>query len=297
MDRNLATFLMIAQTGNMTAAAKRLNITQPILTKRLQQLERAYGSKLVHRLPRGVKLTSLGEELLPFAQRIEQTYLQAREALKAIDDGHLDEIRVGAGPLFHLRYLGKAFESLREEFPQTRIRLTADVNERNLPKIRDGSQDIMFGTTEYLGEADHIQFVPLTLVEQGLLVSSDHPLSKKSKITPADLQGISWIVYSDTPEYEQLTISYFASHGLPPPNIILQTSSFSLGMQMVADRKLAMTIPMQLAPILDPSRVKILKPNPPISSKPAGAFFRGSSINFPVVARLIEIVGEEISGD
>ena len=140
MDRNLITFVVLAETGNMTAAAERLNITQPTLTKRLQQLELHYHCKLFERLPRGVNLTPLGEVLLPFARSIKETYLQADEALDAVQSDHLEEIRVGAGPLFHLRYLGKAFETLREEFPNTRIRLTADLNSRNLPSLRSGSK-------------------------------------------------------------------------------------------------------------------------------------------------------------
>jgi DNA-binding transcriptional LysR family regulator len=295
MDRNLITFVVLAETGNMTTAAERLNITQPTLTKRLQQLELHYHCKLFERLPRGVKLTPLGEALLPFARSIKETYLQADEALDAVQSDHLEEIRVGAGPLFHLRYLGKAFETLREEFPNTRIRLTADLNSRNLPSLRSGSLDLVFGTNQYLGPSDHVRFVPLTMVDQGLVVSVDHPLTKLHVVDPVSLQKINWIVYSDTADNEEMMIAYFSSQGLSPPNIVVETTSFSLGLQMVADSPLTMTIPVQLEPILDQSRLKVLQPDPPISRKAAGAFVRNSSMGFPAIARLIEIVGGLVS--
>jgi DNA-binding transcriptional LysR family regulator len=295
MDRNLITFVVLAETGNMTVAADRLNITQPTLTKRLQQLELHYHCKLFERLPRGVKLTPLGEALLPFARSIKETYLQADEALDAVQSDHLEEIRVGAGPLFHLRYLGKAFETLREEFPNTRIRLTADLNSRNLPSLRSGSLDLVFGTNQYLGPSDHVRFVPLTMVDQGLVVSVDHPLTKLHVVDPVSLQKINWIVYSDTADNEEMMIAYFSSQGLSPPNIVVETTSFSLGLQMVADSPLTMTIPVQLEPILDQSRLKVLQPDPPISRKAAGAFVRNSSMGFPAIARLIEIVGGLVS--
>ena len=279
----------------MTTAAERLNITQPTLTKRLQQLELHYHCKLFERLPRGVKLTPLGEALLPFARSIKETYLQADEALDAVQSDHLEEIRVGAGPLFHLRYLGKAFETLREEFPNTRIRLTADLNSRNLPSLRSGSLDLVFGTNQYLGPSDHVRFVPLTMVDQGLVVSVDHPLTKLHVVDPVSLQKINWIVYSDTADNEEMMIAYFSSQGLSPPNIVVETTSFSLGLQMVADSPLTMTIPVQLEPILDQSRLKVLQPDPPISRKAAGAFVRNSSMGFPAIARLIEIVGGLVS--
>ena len=295
MDRNLITFVVLAETGNMTVAADRLNITQPTLTKRLQQLEFHYHCELFERLPRGVKLTPLGEALLPFARSIKETYLQADEALDAVQSDHLEEIRVGAGPLFHLRYLGKAFETLREEFPNTRIRLTADLNSRNLPSLRSGSLDLVFGTNQYLGPSDHVRFVPLTMVDQGLVVSVDNPLTKLHVVDPVSLQKINWIVYSDTADNEEMMIAYFSSQGLSPPNIVVETTSFSLGLQMVADSPLTMTIPVQLEPILDQSRLKVLQPDPPISRKAAGAFVRNSSMGFPAIACLIEIVGELVS--
>jgi DNA-binding transcriptional LysR family regulator len=295
MDRNLITFVVLAETGNMTVAADRLNITQPTLTKRLQQLELHYHCKLFERLPRGVKLTPLGEALLPFARSIKETYLQADEAVDAVKSDHLEEIRVGAGPLFHLRYLGKAFETLREEFPNTRIRLTADLNSRNLPSLRSGSLDLVFGTNQYLGPSDHVRFVALTMVDQGLVVSVDHPLTKLHVVDPVSLQKINWIVYSDTADNEEMMIAYFSSQGLSPPNIVVETTSFSLGLQMVADSPLTMTIPVQLEPILDQSRLKVLQPDPPISRKAAGAFVRNSSMGFPAIARLIEIVGGLVS--
>jgi len=295
MDRNLITFVVLAETGNMTVAADRLNITQPTLTKRLQQLELHYHCKLFERLPRGVKLTPLGEALLPFARSIKETYLQADEAVDAVKSDHLEEIRVGAGPLFHLRYLGKAFETLREEFPNTRIRLTADLNSRNLPSLRSGSLDLVFGTNQYLGPSDHVRFVALTMVDQGLVVSVDHPLTKLHVVDPVSLQKINWIVYSDTADNEEMMIAYFSSQGLSPPNIVVETTSFSLGLQMVADSPLTMTIPVQLEPILDQSRLKVLQPDPPISRKAAGAFVRNSSMGFAAIARLIEIVGGLVS--
>ena len=295
MDRNLITFVVLAETGNMTVAADRLNITQPTLTKRLQQLEFHYHCELFERLPRGVKLTPLGEALLPFARSIKETYLQADEALVAVQSDHLEEIRVGAGPLFHLRYLGKAFETLREEFPNTRIRLPADLNSRNLPSLCSGSLDLVFGTNQYLGPSDHVRFVPLTMVDQGLVVSVDNPLTKLHVVDPVSLQNINWIVYSDTADNEEMMIAYFSSQGLSPPNIVVETTSFSLGLQMVADSPLTMTIPVQLEPILDQSRLKVLQPDPPISRKAAGAFVRNSSMGFPAIACLIEIVGELVS--
>ena len=54
----LESFLAVARTGNLTAAARELHVTQPGLTARLQRLEAELGAELLVRLPRGVRLTA-----------------------------------------------------------------------------------------------------------------------------------------------------------------------------------------------------------------------------------------------
>ncbi len=292
MDRNLLTFLIVAETENITAAAARMNITQPTLTKRLQQLEASYSCKLVQRLPRGVKLTQHGKRLLPYAKRIEHEYLQAQEDIRSIKSGHLEELRVGAGPLFHLRYLGPAFERLRSEFPNTTISLTADVNSTNLPKLWEGKLDVVFGTTEHLEAGGQIVFQRLTTVEHGIVLPSDHPLAKSRSINVGQLGDIPWVVYSETSGNEEMVCAHFASLGLPAPNFMMRTTSIALGLQMVSEGNYVMTLPVQLKAILDARRLCVIRTDPPIGRLASGAYFRRSSQQYPIITRLIEIIAE-----
>lgn len=292
MDRNLLTFLTIAETGNITAAAAQLHITQPTLTKRLQQLEAQHKCRLVERLPRGVQLTPSGHQLLPYAHRIQHEFLQATEAVRSFESGHLDELRIGSGPLFQMRYLGSALCKLMSEFPKTSITLSTDLNTTNLPKIREGKLDLMFGTTEHLGDDDQVMFLPLTTVEQGILLRADHPALVENPLHPRHLVDTQWIFYSDGLDNEELMRTYFEAQGLPAPNIIMRISTFTLGFQLVAQSDYAMILPVQLEPILDANRVRLVTPEPPISRKLAGAYMRRSSRQYPIINRLVEIVAD-----
>src|SRR4051795_12983196 len=87
----LRTFCVAAEAGSLGRAALRLNVSQPALTKRLQNLERLVGVELLERSPRGVKLTPPGRRLYEAARRLLE---QATE----VEDGMV-RLRRAAGPL------------------------------------------------------------------------------------------------------------------------------------------------------------------------------------------------------
>jgi DNA-binding transcriptional LysR family regulator len=68
---DLKFFLAVARNGSTIAAARALNTSQSTVQRRLVELERSLGQRLVTRHPRGYRLTALGEALLPLAENAE----------------------------------------------------------------------------------------------------------------------------------------------------------------------------------------------------------------------------------
>ena len=66
----LRDFAAVAEGGSLSAAARRLGVSQPTLTRRVAALEAHLGSEVLHRGPRGIQLTEIGETLLPAVRRI-----------------------------------------------------------------------------------------------------------------------------------------------------------------------------------------------------------------------------------
>lgn len=73
----LRSFVTAVRAGSISRAAAALGRTQPALSQQLRKLERAVGSPLLHRAPSGVSPTRVGEELLPYAERILALSAQA----------------------------------------------------------------------------------------------------------------------------------------------------------------------------------------------------------------------------
>lgn len=102
----LRSFHAVAQAGSITKAARILHVSQPTVTTQLRQLERAYGVELVHRSPRGVRLTDLGRELFTVSERIFALEQEAVSLLTNASGTLTGELRLGGvGPYFVMTLL------------------------------------------------------------------------------------------------------------------------------------------------------------------------------------------------
>ncbi len=290
IDKNLTAFLVVAETGNLTTAAERLGLAQPSLTKRLKLLEEEYGTRLFDRQPRGMLLTPIGRELLDHAKRIEQRYLQAREAIEAEKTNRLEVLRIGAGPLFRRAYLVGAFDRLRTEHPETRLELRADVHLQNLPLLRHGELDIVFGALAADIDEEDIDTVEIVSAHLGAIANSDHPLHRQEQVSARDLVEIPWVLYSNDAETTAMVRGFFVRNALNPPEFSVTTSSYEFGLDLVATGNYVMPVPMELDQYLLATGMRSLPLEMPIDHFVAGAYVRRSSLSYPVVRRLLDLV-------
>jgi len=72
-------FLAVAKTGSVTRAAEVVGRTQSAVSMQIRRLEEVLGGAVFERLPRGVALTQMGRELLPYAERIHALLREAGE--------------------------------------------------------------------------------------------------------------------------------------------------------------------------------------------------------------------------
>ncbi|SNY92375.1 DNA-binding transcriptional regulator, LysR family [Cohaesibacter sp. ES.047] len=293
IDRNLFAFLAVAETGNLTAAAEQLHLAQPSLTKRLKLLEDEYGARLFERHPRGMTLTPVGRVLMDHAKRIEQRYIQAREAIDAEKTNKLERLKIGAGPLFQRALLANAFDTLRQEFPETLLELRADVHEQNLPLLRHGHLDVVFGALITEIDEDDIEAIGLLKVHLGALAHLDHALHGKTSVTIRDLAACPWILYSNDKDTSSMVRGYFVRNGLTPPTFSIRTSSYEFGLDMVAKGNYIMPIPAELDQFLRPSGMRVLPLDEPIDRFISGAYVRSSTLAYPVVRRLLELIRQK----
>jgi DNA-binding transcriptional LysR family regulator len=183
--RHLRSFVAVAEEGKIGAAATRLFITQPALSRQMQELEREIGEQLFDRVALGVELTQAGRELLP----------KARTAIDAADDAfgvgseeHPHGPLVLGIPLAGGRERWFALtQAFRDRFPAVEIEMREALSEQLqrqvLERELDGALALAPNRLEGLTYT-HAVDEPLAV-----WLHHRHPLAARSELTLADLHG------------------------------------------------------------------------------------------------------------
>lgn len=185
--RELKYFLAVAQKQNISRAAESLYMTQPSLSRQMQNLEKELGKQLFVRGSKKIELTEAGYLLRKRAEEMLALYEKTQAELAAPDEG-AGEIRIGGGESFAVSLVARLAAQLRKEMPRVLFRFysadTQDVTERMEKGLID------FGILVEPAELSRYEYVRLPQKDTwGVLMRRDSPLAQKQYVTPQDLRG------------------------------------------------------------------------------------------------------------
>lgn len=186
--RELRYFLAVAREKNITKAADALYISQPSLSKQMQNLEKEIGSPLFVRGSRSVALTETGMLLKKRAEELLELYEKTEAELAAPAETVYGEVRIGGGESYALQTVMQAAKAVQDNYPHITFRFFSgeayDVSE----KLDRGLID--FGVMVDLPDTSQYNALRLPLTDRwGVLMRRDSPLAEKESISPSDLTG------------------------------------------------------------------------------------------------------------
>ncbi len=167
----LRAFVTLARTGKFTAAAKRLGSTQPTLSRRVQQLERELGARLVVRAPSGVVLTGAGTRFLPQAEHAVASIDAGVAALDELASAPTGVVTIGAQHTIGAYVLPPVLAIFHERHPVVRLRLVNALPHMLEERVASGELDLaLFNlpvrrldlTAQKLWQEDYVLAVPPT---------------------------------------------------------------------------------------------------------------------------------------
>ena len=214
--RQLRYFVMLGRELHFAKSAEKLFITQPALTKQIQQLEEELKVKLFERTKRNVKLTEAGKYLLTESQYIINHLEQVVEATQRKAEGEEGEVRIGFVGSAMQNIIPNLLEQLNSLHPGIHTSLQELNNKDQLDALMHDKLDIAFV---------RLETVPRELEKKvvfedsfSLVVSVNHPIGKSDFESLSQFKQEQFILFSNdySQEYYDNIMSIFTDHGFQP---------------------------------------------------------------------------------
>lgn len=196
--RLLNTFVVLSQTGSVTAAAQILHVSQPALSRQLQQLERSVGVPLFIRERRQLVMTSAGRTFLTAAEQVLTDVQAARSLAASLATGGLALVRAAAPPTTLTDVLAPFLATLNEADP------LITVEEAHYAAAVDGLRgryDLALLTSPAPRTFESLKVASLPVWAH---VSPRHPLAQRDRVTLEELANHRLLVLDPTARSRRL---------------------------------------------------------------------------------------------
>jgi DNA-binding transcriptional LysR family regulator len=157
--KHVRTFVAVADSGTVSAAAKSLRITQPALSRQIQALELDVGLRLFDHVSRRLVLTSNGEEFLRHCRALMAHADATRASALSLGRGKTGVLRIGAAPQTIARFFSSFLPRYQRSHPNVRLDLIEASGARQIEMVERGA--LHFAVTIVFGGHDHLKAQPL----------------------------------------------------------------------------------------------------------------------------------------
>lgn len=209
--RHLRVFLAVYQTQNVTRAAERLHMTQPTVTRAVQELERYYGVRLFERINRRLYITQSGRQLYARAVHIVGSFDRMEKELKNWDEFGL--LRIGATPTLASVLLPKTLMTFEKKHPKLRVRCSVENGTHLQEALADDRLD--FALIEGEVAAEHLHAEPFSEDRLILLLPPDDPHRNAPALTLRELAESPLLLREKGSMGRSFLDRVFAAHDLP----------------------------------------------------------------------------------
>ena len=184
--RVLRYFLAVAREGSITGAARLLHVTQPTLSRQIQDLEDELGQTLLIRSNHNATLTPEGMILRKRAEEIMELVGKTESEFNSMGQVVAGDVYIGGGETEAMKLIAGIIRELREDFPEVRYHLYSGNAEDVTERLDQGRLD--FGILIQPVDLSKYNYVNLPAKDVwGVVMRKASPLAAKESITCKDL--------------------------------------------------------------------------------------------------------------
>jgi len=241
---NLRALVAAVEEGSLRSAARRLDVSQPALTKMIRELERELSTTLLLRSTTGVLATAQGMVLYERATAADRELSQAVEQIQQLGGQMTGALTIGAVPLALMTLLPETLRTFGREFPNIQLHISEELYIQQLTRLRTGEVDIALGPVpEQLpaGEFTIEELMPIAMVT---VVRKGNPLARARCL--GDLAEAPW-VYTGGAAKAGYAATLFERHEMKPPPVGAIVNSTLGLLSIVSTSNCVGLLPYQIA--------------------------------------------------
>ncbi|MEY2660051.1 MAG: hypothetical protein RLZZ123_1223 [Pseudomonadota bacterium] len=281
----------IAETGSIRAAAAKVGLTQPALSKSLQSLEEELSVSLVHRTSRGVNLTPFGQAMLTRGRGIAQEVDRLREQIEQMRGAQQGTINLAVSPSPSVILLPQALSRFRREYPDVQLRIREAVFPDTLQMLREGLADIALGAHPEIKKNKQPEFLVERLYYNRLVVTGrvGHPKAGAGSLS--ELLDCDWLLHGPEEGPGSMYAPVFKAHQLQPPLPSVISQSFIATLTLLEGSDALSLLPERLIRRLIVSRRLIMLPIRELTPRlDVSMIVRANQPLTPVAQKLLQIL-------
>ncbi len=142
--KDVSILIYLDQLKSLSRTSKKLFMSQPAITYRLNRMEEEFGIKIANRYANGITFTESGKQLLDFAKEMELSYKKIRTSFETPPDKIEGKVRVDVATVFSKYYLAPMLRRFSSEYPKVDVIVnTVPSSELDSSLLTDGKSDII----------------------------------------------------------------------------------------------------------------------------------------------------------
>ena len=244
-------FVAVAEAGSISQAASILHISQPPLTRQIQQLEDSLHVLLVARKPKGIELTLAGQAFLVEAKNILSLIDQATRRVRQVAEGRLGRLDVGIFGSAIYGIIPEIIRTFRSERPDVEIVLHNMARTAQIKALRE--RRLTVGFNRFFSDEPDLKWERVHSENMYLALYKEHPFASKKTISLKEIADEPLILYPKTarPSFIDYLLKIFHKEGISPNtayevddvNTAIALASSGMGLSIVTESACNLKLP------------------------------------------------------
>jgi DNA-binding transcriptional LysR family regulator len=296
--RHLELIAELYDCRSILKASRRLSLTQPTVTKALQDVESTLAVRLFERSNRGLEPTPYGEIFVRHAKIVLAQLRHAAEELEGLRAGYSGRVTVGTLLAASASILPDAIALLKKQRPGVAISVVVGTYDILMPSLLVGDLDMVLGRLPAEGRSRALVYEEFYAEPICVVTRRGHPLARKRRLSLRELANEAWLLPLPETALRRQIERAFVDAGAPLPRNLIESVSILTNRALLRKSDSIGVMPYHVAlDDVEQGLLAILPVKLKSIESPVGAILRAPGTLPPAASALLEclrVAGREV---